>query len=339
MKIEMGESLFYSWLRHAKECPLVQTNWKPSPSWELNNADEIEDMMAYADEHFKSKYSYEIFKNSKLAQLLIQAEIDVLGISLLENDNMVYAVDVAYHENGLNYGDKQETTMRVAKKILRTALCIHGYFVAARAEIVFASPKINPSNLAEITPTIVDINDLFKSRGWEYTARIIANDDFNELVMKPIMLASADVSDTSELFLRSYQLVKMFGMETQTRRSPSVRQQVPSANQGGALGELKIGKIAQSLLRDVLVSGSVSDEEIEWMQTKDYSKQVFGLDFPLLVSADNERNGVRYYANPLKIKGNIYYLCSQWFEVSTNNDRPLLMKWLKEKSAVYNGLS
>lgn len=30
MKIEMGESLFYSWLRHVKECQIVQTNWKVS---------------------------------------------------------------------------------------------------------------------------------------------------------------------------------------------------------------------------------------------------------------------------------------------------------------------
>ena len=28
MKIEMGESLFYSWLRHVKDCQIVQTNWK-----------------------------------------------------------------------------------------------------------------------------------------------------------------------------------------------------------------------------------------------------------------------------------------------------------------------
>lgn len=29
MKIEMGESLFYSWLRHVKECQIVQTSWNP----------------------------------------------------------------------------------------------------------------------------------------------------------------------------------------------------------------------------------------------------------------------------------------------------------------------
>lgn len=41
MKIEMGESLFYSWLRHVKECQVVQMNWKPSPSWQLQNEEEL----------------------------------------------------------------------------------------------------------------------------------------------------------------------------------------------------------------------------------------------------------------------------------------------------------
>ena len=34
MKLEMGESLFYSWLRHVKGCQIVQTNWKISSSWQ-----------------------------------------------------------------------------------------------------------------------------------------------------------------------------------------------------------------------------------------------------------------------------------------------------------------
>ncbi len=45
MKIEMGESLLYSWLRHVKECQIVQTNWKVSSKWDLKNADKILEIM------------------------------------------------------------------------------------------------------------------------------------------------------------------------------------------------------------------------------------------------------------------------------------------------------
>lgn len=54
MKIEMGESLFYSWLRHVKECQVVQTNWKPSPSWQLQDEDGIKRFMDLTDSYFQS---------------------------------------------------------------------------------------------------------------------------------------------------------------------------------------------------------------------------------------------------------------------------------------------
>lgn len=44
MKVEMGESLFYSWLGHVKECLVVQTNWKPSPSWSLQNEEALQQL-------------------------------------------------------------------------------------------------------------------------------------------------------------------------------------------------------------------------------------------------------------------------------------------------------
>ncbi len=69
MKIEMGESLFYSWLRHVKECQIVQTNWKASSQWQLQHEDELAELMTATDEHFGSKYGYKIYKkNSSLSR-------------------------------------------------------------------------------------------------------------------------------------------------------------------------------------------------------------------------------------------------------------------------------
>lgn len=55
MKIEIGESLFYSWLRHVKFCQLVQTNWKISQQWELMDMKRIDEMMSKVDVFFLSK--------------------------------------------------------------------------------------------------------------------------------------------------------------------------------------------------------------------------------------------------------------------------------------------
>jgi hypothetical protein len=211
MKIEMGESLFYSWLRHVKECQVVQTNWKASPQWQLKHEDELADLMMSTEKFFFQKYGYQIYKkNSSLLQLIHQGECDALGIALQDNGIHTYAVDVAFHEAGLNYGSRQETVMAVIKKSLRTAMCLYGYLDTKQAEIVFASPKINPAILAELISCYKDINTLLQERGFSFSVRIIANEEFNDSVLKPILLISEGVSDTSELFLRSYQMYRMF---------------------------------------------------------------------------------------------------------------------------------
>jgi hypothetical protein len=52
MKIEMGESLFYSWLRHAKECQIVQTNWTTSGQWKLYHEDELNKIKSETEKFF-----------------------------------------------------------------------------------------------------------------------------------------------------------------------------------------------------------------------------------------------------------------------------------------------
>ncbi|UWG96524.1 hypothetical protein LPY66_16760 [Dehalobacter sp. DCM] len=334
MKIEMGESLFYSWLRHVKECQVVQTNWKPSPTWQLNGEEELKRFMSITDEHFQNKYGYGIYKNNSLSQLLMQAEVDALGISMSDDETEIYAIDVAFHESGLNYGDRQETVTRVIKKFIRTALCLIGYFDITKGEIIFASPKIHNAVTNDLEPCIEDLNTLLFEHNYHFTVRIIANDDFNEMVLEPILIASDGISDTSELFMRGYQLVKMFGDDRRQWKLRVPKVAVSQAVSDVTLSELKIGKIAQTFLREALEDGKVDEEEINLMRTKEYSKSVFGIDFPLLVLASEEYDSIRYYAKPLVIKGEQYRLCSQWYEVSANNDRPFLLSWLEKHGAI-----
>lgn len=335
MKIEMGESLFYSWLRHVKECQVVQTNWKASPSWTLQNEDALRRLMETTDKHFQSKYGYGLYKNNSLSQLLMQAEIDILGICMADDRVKIHAIDVAFHESGLNYGDRKETVSRVTKKIVRTALCLIGYFGVTRGDVIFASPKIHNAVIGDLEPCIAELNCLFRDCGYEFDARIIANEDFNELILTPIQIASDGVSDTSELFMRGFQLVKMFGnKQPRSEKQRSTRTESSRVISTDSLAELKIGKIAQTLLCDALEGGMVNESEVHQMMTKEYSKATFGIDFPLLVLASDSYDTIRYYSKPLTINGTSYRLCSQWFEVAANNDRPYLIAWLENHADI-----
>ena len=336
MKIEMGESLFYSWLRHVKECQVVQTNWKVSSHWSLSDAEKLEQMMKLIDNHYTQKYGYAIFKkNSSLSQLLQQGECDVLGVSIQPQGTKYYAVDVAFHEAGLNYGSRDTTVMKVLEKCARTAFCLHGYLATNEAEIVFASPKIYPAVLSGIKPCIEEMNAMFSENGYDYKFRIVANEEFNDLVLQPILLASEGVADTSELFLRSYQMFKMFSGET-NNKTPKARPMSPKVpvdevdnTKADEYEELKIGELAKNVLMPMLCDGCATDEEIAAMQTLEYSKRNFHLGFPLLVEENSDFEGVRYYKTSISIRGKRYRMCSQWYK----SNRPDLLKWIETHPA------
>jgi len=336
MKIEMGESLVLSWLRHVKECQIVQTNWKASSSWELKNKELLTALLKNSRKIFKDKYGYDLFKkNSGLEQILTQSETDVLGVAFNDENMPIYAVDVAFHEAGLNYGPKEETVSRVIEKCIRSAMCIYGYFGYTKGTIIFASPKINPACISSISECINDVHTIFSKFGLEFQVRIIANDDFSESILQPVLNIMDNVADTSELFMRSLQMYNLFAQKKTNAKVNTPRPKIDEHleqidyTEPDIYQDKKVGTIAQEVLRPILESGNVSEKEIELMQTKEYSKETFDIQYPLLLRGVKGTRPKRYYANPLTIKGTRYYLCSEWFEVKANNDRPYLIKWLK----------
>jgi len=210
MKIEMGESLIYSWLRHEKQCQLAQTNWKASPYWVLDSRGELQSLYEKFAQYYQDKYQYDIFKGCSMEQLIKQAEIDAIGISFSQSAQSIYAIDIAYHEAGLNYGDKSKTLTKIIQKCVRTALCLYGFFSIATGEIIFASPKINPAIEKELWPMFVELTDLFSQLGLEFTATLYCNDTFLTGIMQPVLKKGTSIADTSELFLRSVQMYQMF---------------------------------------------------------------------------------------------------------------------------------
>ncbi len=215
MKIEMAESLFLSWLRHVKRCQIVQLNWKPSSSWEISNEQQVENIMKKYREYFRKKYDRELFGkkgNQNYTQVLKQGEIDVIGIKLSGNKiGFIYAVDVAFHENGLHYGRTPEDAVTsVIKKMIRSTMIIMAYFGMNKSSIMFASPKINPSTYDPLKEAFSEINSLMSKTEFKFDFRLFANDDFENDILSPVIRLSKNVADTSELFMRSIKMFRLF---------------------------------------------------------------------------------------------------------------------------------
>lgn len=313
-------------------------------SWELYNEVELEELMTSAANYFNNRLDYQIFKNNSLSQLLQQAEIDVIGISMGNLNKMeLYAIDVAFHEAGLNYGDKLETVSRVLKKLIRTALVVYGFFNLTEATIVFASPKIHNATLIMLRPLLEELNQFFSKKGYHFDIKIYCNEDFRSHILDPVNSASTSIADTSELFMRSMQLNNMFsvnkGEDKKTSNATVLSlPKIESGVQDGSV-EMKIGLLVRTKSREYLSNNKVPSDEINRMTTYDYSKTVFDINYPFLKeineleALDKQRfiNGrPRYWNEIFMISGKKYFVCQEWFE----RNRSYFDQWIRKMNNI-----
>ena len=315
MKIEIGESLMYSWLRHVKNCELAQTNWKPSALWVRKHDNDLQKLKNYVDAKFPNLNIFGKKKKVTLDQFIAQAETDVMGFSL--SNNKSYAIDIAYHENGLGYGKIKENVERVIKKSVRSAMSIYGYYDRKDAEIIFATPKTTATVLKELQQSINDLQSLTDSLGYNFTFRIIVNNDFFDEIVEPVVNNMSVINDTSELFVRSYKLIEMYyNMTPLVATATSVRTTPTTPT------TKKVGQIANQDLRNTLItSPKVTAKDVMDLCNKTISHSLFGITYPVLATTPS----IRYYKNPLVIHGKQYYLCSQWIE----KHRTALENWIR----------
>jgi len=342
MKIDTLQTLLLSWLRNVKKCQSVKINWKSSSMWKLKHKEVIEQIIQNCSNILKSKYGYNLHNgNSSIEQLLLKSERDLIGISYDESSKeQIYAIDAAFNETELSYGTKEETVFRVIKKCIRTAICMYGYFSFNNGTIIFISPKINYTVLNDINACVSDIVSIINDLGLNYKIQIIANEDFMDKVLEPVIDLFDDAEDTSESFMANLQT---YNMSTQKKLKTvsevtrnGVQRNISSVfdalEYSGKVGleEMKIGFIVRTVLRKMLEKGEVPPKEIELLQIKQYSKGTFHIQYSLLQksSITNGISPMRYYSSPVKIYGEDYFMCSEWFETVANNDRPYLLKWL-----------
>ena len=216
MKIEIGESLALSYLKHVKRCIIYQTNWKASSLWTISN-EEKKALEVIFEAVRKSEEFRDISKKSEFNQFLRQAEIDALGI---DQAGKVYAIDIAFHEKGLRYGSTdEEAAARVTKKLVRSYLAMRSYFPGREYEIIFASPKVGPTRDIVIDKAVESLCRRLEDVNRE-KFKYITNDAFRDDILRETLRVTKDDADTNELFLRSYKLLRLYCPELKAMFEP-----------------------------------------------------------------------------------------------------------------------
>lgn len=323
MKIEIGENLISSYLRHVEGCRIVQTNWKTSNQWKITEYDEKKSRELF-DKINSSPLFKGIFKKNEYNQLIKQAEIDVIGINTTEKS--VFGIDVAFHTAGLNYGSIDETKFRILKKIFRTIFVLQTYFSDFdKFNSYFVTPKANLSTESPIRELIEEANKLIDNE--MISVNFISNEDFFNSIVDPTINNIDDDNDTSELFLRSMKLIQLDKRVLHTNDKKN-NKRINTNTDKITIDGMKIGQFVQYNMRKLYEQNLVSENEIQKLQNKEYSKRTFDQNYEILRSQDKEITGTdgrnRYYTSE-KFFGS-YYLNSQWVE---RHWQPFL-DWIKE---------
>jgi len=94
--------------------------------------------------------------------------------------------------------------------------------------------------------------------------------------------------------------------------------------------ELRIGKYVQKTFNEII--NKIDRTELNNLQRQDYSKTVFDIQFPFLRKVQNsdKEKPLRYWKTPVRIMGELYFMCSEWYEKEPNNDRPFYENWLNK---------
>ena len=342
MKIEIGESLVYSFLRHQKKCLVTQLNWKTSGNWEV--PEETSEKISQEFERINQHPDFSNIFRSSLDQTIKQAEIDVLGIN---GDGDLYAYEVAFHENGLQYGGADQTRDRVIKKLLRGMLTLMRYFPGRRYTIALCSPAVNPATDNTIKEYFEILSRDFARE--DIVFKYYANAVFYEEIVKSTLGVISSEADSSELFARSAKLLELSRSRAQIQphieAPPPVRQAAFEDDETFAGRVVNINGVEVPLSKPdnksfqdyvklvmhlLLDKHLLSHDQLEKLKDREYSRDTFLLQFPLLRDmADGYQDDLghgRYWSR--EIFDNQYYVCSQWWRENHPEHMRAIREWL-----------
>ena len=212
----IGESVLLSYFKYTLKCLIYCQNWTNSKEYtEKANVKEIYDNLYVKHQEVRNNFTTKS-KNSKpqmrsLESILNETEIDAIGFKGKE----VYIADVAFHSNGLGYGDNED---RIFKKLFRFCLIALQYFFDyEKFEIMFTCPFVKPSEVESVNKVADKIQKLFEKyfSGKSLLVKCVINDDFSNTILKPLLEIDNKITD-EDYFLRALQLIKTCGLDGKT---------------------------------------------------------------------------------------------------------------------------
>ena len=158
-----------------------------------------------------------------------------------------------------------------------------------------------------------DIDEIIKKKINKIMSEFINNDCPHKSMLQTLWLIREYIHKTEKNLLQDL----TFGRDCDSYKSSNY-------------ANLKVGKIAQNILKPLLESKKWGDDDLKSFLDKADSRKIFGLGYPLLSLDRYDKNGYpRYYKEQEQIivNGKPYFFCSQWNEKPS---RAKLMKFINQ---------
>ena len=151
-------------------------------------------------------------------------------------------------------------------------------------------------------------------------------DDFEKMFVEAHKPINQTIKILCKKCHRAYDNVS----EEKTKRASKIKE-IAGPNINKTPEKLKIGRLVRTKMDELIENDLLSDQEIEKLQKVDYSKAKLHIQYPLLKKAlhTDSNNIPRYWAGKKNIRGNEYFICSEWYEQPNNNDRPHFLAWYR----------
>lgn len=332
MKIEMGESLGISWIKHIQKCSVVQNSWKAPAQGEWHRLSEIERLKEEVASELGDA-AEDVFGRKSVRQALSQTECDVIGFRYsAEGSASIISLEIAIHLAGcgLHYsGTKHDRPTvktnvsedKVVAKLFFASMAIYSVFGLKNGEYVFATPIASEEICRSVSGRLMIAENVLKRHGLDVRFKFLANADFRDQILRPVVEMKDTVADTSELFLRAMQLY--FASEQCVCNTDEVenggrnRVSYDVCSNRGLIGEnLTMGQSAYVVVREHAESNHLSYEQLRvcFPRTVNGMCEVF--------VGEDENYDVRRYSEDsfVLIDGTRVHVSNQWCARGTHEN-------------------
>lgn len=324
MKIEIGEFLILSWLRHVRGCVVTQMNWSPSPAWTIARERELR-----ATFEAVRRFSDDAIGRSSFAQIDFEAfvrhaNIDVLGLRLDHHVGGIeaIAVDSAINDTELPHGSAEETIVRLIQRMTRAGFALAAYLEPRQTNVVFATPWLAIPVRQEVQRHLSLLESrLAEQRNHAVSRlrfRVIADGDFADEIVQPVLEHVDAVADTSGL-VGQPQRSTPFGRAGNGSAPRRVDRPIKPTIRKGS----RIGEHVRRTMHELAASGRLTAPIIGDLLDPRYCKARFNLGYAFLKPVDrsiplsrqgNDQHGRgRYWKKPLRVGDREFLMCNNWF--------------------------